>query len=93
MKRIVAAPLMAGALVAAAPTIADAQAQTTPIDEPVEEVSEAADDDDDGGNVGLWGLLGLLGLGGLLGLKRRDVVDTTYAAPTYDAGATGVREP
>ncbi len=60
---------------------------------PVSQATEENADEQESDKTGLWGLLGLLGLGGLLGLKRRDVVDTTYVRPTYDAGATDLREP
>lgn len=69
MKKILAGPMVAGALLLGTATMVDAQeAQTTPVDE--------ATSSDDGGDskAGLWGLLGLAGLAGLAGLKRRDPV-------------------
>jgi len=78
MKKILAAPALAGALLLGTATIADAQA-------PAQE-DTADDNDDDNGNLGLIGLVGLLGLAGLAGLKRRDHYDnrsdTRYTTPT-----------
>jgi LPXTG-motif cell wall-anchored protein len=77
MKKIIAAPALAGALLLGTATIADAQQA------PAQE--DTADDDDDNGNLGLIGLVGLLGLAGLAGLKRRErndnSYDTRYTAP------------
>jgi LPXTG-motif cell wall-anchored protein len=79
MKKILAAPALAGALLLGTGTIADAQQA------PAQE-DTADDDDDDNGNLGLIGLVGLLGLAGLAGLKRRDRTDnrydTRYTTPT-----------
>jgi LPXTG-motif cell wall-anchored protein len=79
MKKIIAAPALAGALLLGTATIADAQHA------PAQE-DTADDNDDDNGNLGLIGLVGLLGLAGLAGLKRRDRndnrYDTRYTTPT-----------
>jgi MYXO-CTERM domain-containing protein len=80
MKKLLAAPAVAGALLIGTATIADAQQS------PAQEET-TGDDDDDNGNIGLIGLVGLLGLAGLAGLKRRDRYadnryDTRYTAPT-----------
>jgi hypothetical protein len=62
MKKILAAPALAGALLLGTATIADAQQA------PAQE-DTADDDDDDNGNIGLLGLVGL---------KRRDRDDNRY---------------
>lgn len=63
MKKLLAGPALASALLFGTASVADAQ--ETPAQE-----DAAADEDSD--KTGLFGLIGLLGLAGLAGLKRRD---------------------
>ena len=77
IKKMLAGPVVAGALMLAPVSLAQAaNAETTP---PAGD--DTGDDDDDGSNVGLLGLLGLAGLAGLAGLKRREVA-TRYDTRT-----------
>lgn len=69
MKKMLAAPAIAGVLLLGTATIADATSA------PEQEDTSAAEDDSD--KTGLFGLVGLLGLAGLAGLKRRDT-DNRY---------------
>ena len=81
MKKMLAGPMVAGALSLAPFAVAQASnAETTP---PADEVAVDEDDgDDDSSKVGLWGLLGLAGLAGLAGLKRRDTAVRYDSRPT-----------
>ena len=80
MKKMLAGPMVAGAVLLGTATVVDArEAQTTP---PVDAATSDADDDDGDSNAGLLGLLGLAGLAGLAGLKRRDPVVRYDNQPT-----------
>ncbi|CAN5777747.1 hypothetical protein BH20ACT4_BH20ACT4_11810 [soil metagenome] len=68
VKKMLAGPALAGALLFGTASVADAQ--ETPSQE-----DAAADEDSD--KTGLFGLIGLLGLAGLAGLKR-NTRDTGY---------------
>jgi len=66
MKKLIAAPILAGALVVGTGAATHAEpARQAP-------AQASTDNNDDSDKTGLWGLLGLLGLAGLAGLKRRD---------------------
>jgi len=69
MKKMLAAPAIAGVLLLGTATMAEA---TTAPDQ-----EETATEEDDSDKTGLFGLIGLLGLAGLAGLKRRDT-DSRY---------------
>ena len=81
MKKTLAGPVVAGALLFTPVAVAQASnAETTP---PADEAAADEDDgDDDSSKVGLWGLLGLAGLAGLAGLKRRDTAVRYDSRPT-----------
>ena len=63
MKKMLAGPVVAGALLFGTATVVEAQ------EAPAQAESN---NEDDSSKVGLLGLLGLAGLAGLAGLKRRD---------------------
>ena len=63
MKKMLAAPAVAGVLLLGTASVADAQ------DAPAQEDAAAEEDSD---KTGLFGLIGLLGLAGLAGLKRNN---------------------
>ncbi len=89
MKKMLAGPMVAGALLLAPVAVAQASnAETTP---PADAATTDEDDgdDDDSSNVGLLGLLGLAGLAGLAGLKRRDTAVRYDSRPPVDDVRSG----
>ncbi|CAN5730764.1 hypothetical protein BH20ACT4_BH20ACT4_11730 [soil metagenome] len=82
MKKMLAGPALAGALLFGTASVADAQ--ETPAQE-----DAAADEDSD--KTGLFGLIGLRGLAGLAGLKRNTTQPVRRLRASTADPATAVR--